>query len=573
MILQALSDYYSRLVKDGVDIPLFGFSSEKISFCVVFDREGNFVTVEDVRDHSGKKPFPAVMTVPRAVKRTVGIASNLLWDNLDYTLGITTKDKPERALEQFEVFAEKNRQFCDGIETEAVKAFCEFMNNWHPSDANLPYMDEMQKGANLVFRMNGENSYIHEYPEVQTKAAEYASAEGDAVKGICLVTGRDNVPIAALHPSIKGVQGAQSSGASFVSFNLDSFKSYGKDQSYNAPVSEQAASNYATVLNHILAKDSRQKVTIGDTTFVFWSEKKSEAETMFSMYFGFKADESSEGDNQKLRVFLESAAKGRLPEEFGDENMKFYILGLSPNAARISVRFWLSDTLGSIHRKIGQHIKDCEIEKKSEFDKENPSIWHILLETALGRKTENIAPLLEGAYARSVLSGGLYPETVFSRIIGRIRADGEFTHTRMYALKGYINRKTRILNKNTEVSVSLDKENKNTAYLLGRLFAVLEKAQTDAVRGANTTIKDRFFGAASATPATVFPMLLRLSQHHIEKAEYGRRSDMMIQEIMEDIASFPKVMNLEQQGLFALGYYHQKNDLYKKKEIKESENE
>jgi CRISPR-associated protein Csd1 len=572
MILHALNSYYQRLSDEGADIPPKGFSSEKISFCVTYDKDGNFVDIQDIRDYSEKKPFPKIMTVPTSVSRTgKQIKSFLLWDKPDYAIGFDTAGQPDKALEKFECFADKNRAFCDEIDIDASKSFCKFMNNWDPSSMpDLKYKEDLLKGGNIVFKLDGDIKYLHEYDEVKQKISEIPDEEPEKTKGMCLITGEE-ADIARLHPVIKGVQGAQTSGASIVSFNQSAFESYNKSQSYNSPVSKDAVFNYTTVLNHLLSGAGDQKFRIGDTTFVFWSEKKSKVESMFGQLFGGKTATQDTADNE-IKLFLESARKGKsMPDELGDGNLKFFILGLSPNAARLSIRFWLVDSIAGIHEKIGQHMKDCDIELRHDKEVLYPTIWQILRETALERKSENIPPIIEGSFTQAVLTGGLYPQSLYNKLIGRIRADREITHTRMYAVKGYLNRKSRILNKNTEVTVSLDKENKDIAYLLGRLFAVLEKTQTDAIKGANTTIKDRFYGAASSTPSTVFPMLLRLSQHHIEKSDYGRISDMRIQEIMENIEKFPKVLNLTQQGSFALGYYHQKNDFYKKNDKEETD--
>ncbi|MGE4498456.1 MAG: type I-C CRISPR-associated protein Cas8c/Csd1 [Deferribacterales bacterium] len=577
MILQALNDYYNRLASEGEDIPLPGFSEEKISFCIVIDKEGNLIRDEDIRDHEGKKPAPKLMKVPAAVKRASGVNANLLWDNIDYTLGICTKDKPERTLQQFEDFRAKCISLSEKADTEPLRVLTKFLNTWNTENsAKLNNLEEMKNGANIVFRIEGEQTYIHDYPEVKRAlSGDSNDSAEENIKGTCLVTGEKNVDLARLHPSIKGFAG-QTTGGSIVSFNKASFTSYNKTQSYNSPVSSSAAFAYVTVLNKLLSFDSRQKVRIGDTTIIFWTERETPAESLLSAFFSSGVESEANdntGDNKKLRNFLESARNGKsLPPDFGDEGIKFFILGLSPNAARISVRFWNVSTLGEIHKLVGQHLQDCEIEKQYPADPEVPGIWKILLETALQRKSENIPPLLEGAYSYAVITGRTYPQTILNKIINRIRADGNINYIRAYALKGYFNRKARINKSSMEVTVSLNKENRNPAYLLGRLFAVLEKAQQDAVQ-AKATIKDRFYGAASATPASVFPLLLRLAQHHISKAEYGRFRDMEIQEIAENISVFPKTLNLEEQGIFALGYYHQKNSMYKSnKKDKEQEN-
>ncbi len=583
MILKALTDYYDRLVKDKEDIALPGFSDEIISFCIIIDSKGNFVQDEDLRDHSGKKPAPRLMRVPQGGKRSIGVNANLLWDNISYVLGLPIKDKLEEAAKKsdgiekyLERVASMFKDFkgkVDGISaattSSQLKALSHFLNNLDTT--NLPplrYLEEMQGGANVVFRIDGETNYIHEHPDV-VKTINASSETDQAVKGMCLITGDTDTELARLHPSIKGITGTQSTGASIISFTPKSFVSYGKTQSYNAPVSIAAAFAYTTVLNRMLRFESKQKTRLGDTTVLFWAEQATPAEFILP---GFYTPDTKDKDGQdntalhkELALFLESAKNGKsLPPSFGSSDIKFYILGLSPNAARISVRFWYDNTLGDIHRRVGEHLRDCDIEKQYDSDPDTPTLWRVLLESATLYKTENIPPQLEGAYVQAVMTGAPYPRTLLARIIGRIRADRNINFVRAYALKGYFKRNAKYNKTLQEVTVSLDKDNRNPAYLLGRLFAVLEKAQTDVIQ-ANATIKDRFYGAASATPARVFPLLIRLSQHHIAKSDYGRFRDIEIQEITEHMDNFPKTLTLEEQGMFALGYYHQKNSMYKSK--------
>ncbi|MBE9551289.1 MAG: type I-C CRISPR-associated protein Cas8c/Csd1, partial [Proteobacteria bacterium] len=280
------------------------------------------------------------------------------------------------------------------------------------------------------------------------------------------------------------------------------------------------------------------------------------------------------GDIKEIRDYLSAIRDGKkLPEEIGDTDMKFYILGLSPNASRLSVRFWHVSTVGDISAKIGQHFGDLSIIRNYDSDSEFPGMWQLLRETAVLRKSENISPVLSGSIIRSIMTGAAYPQSLMTAIIGRIRADQTVNYLRAAMIKACLVRKYRINQISREVTMALDKESTNIAYRLGRLFAVLEKAQRDAIPGANTTIKDSFYGSASATPRTVFPRLLRLAQHHIRKAEYGRNTDKMIEEVMQDIQVFPAHLSLDDQGLFAIGYYHQRKDFYTKSYKKEDNNE
>jgi CRISPR-associated protein Csd1 len=323
-------------------------------------------------------------------------------------------------------------------------------------------------------------------------------------------------------------------------------------------------------LNYLLRFDSRQKIRIGDAATVFWTERESPLEGFMGLILNPQDDS---GDLKEVRDFLEAVRDGKnLPKEIDDTDMKFYILGLSPNASRLSVRFWHVSTVGDISAKIGRHFKDLSIIKNYDSDPEFPGIWQLLRETAVMRKSENISPVLSGSIVRSIMTGSAYPQSLMTAIIGRMRVDQEINYLRTAMIKACLVRKYRIHKISKEVTMALDKESTNIAYRLGRLFAVLEKAQKDAIPGANTTIKDRYYSSASATPSIVFPQLLRLSQHHIRKADYGYVADQMIEAIMQGIQAFPAHLTLDDQGLFAIGYYHQRKDFFTKSEKKKEDN-
>ena len=567
MILQALNNYYDRLKDDpSSDIPLQGFSRQKIHFALLINQEGRLLQIVDLRENRGKKLLPKQIIVPEPVKRTVAIAPNFLWDNTGYVLGADNKDDPERSLKTFSAFREYHHSLGDILDDEGMDAILRFLDSWNPEDARKLDRWEEIAGTNVVFRLDGELRFVHERPSIQELWLKRLNETSSAVTASCLVTGIQ-APIARLHPDIKGVRDAQPKGAAIVSFNLDAFESYGKTQSYNAPVSEQVAFNYTTVLNHILRPESRQKVLIGDTTTIFWAERDSPVEGFLGLIFDPR---DNGGDIQNVRLFLEAARDGKkLPDI--DSDIRFYILGLSPNASRLSVRFWHVSTVGDISEKIGRHFKDLSIAKSYDDDPEFPGMWQLLRETAVQRKTDNIPPLLAGAVIRSILTGATYPQSLIAVIINRIRADQTINYMRASIIKACLVRKFRINNITEEVTMTLNKESTNIAYRLGRLFAALERVQRDAIRGANTTIRERFYGSASATPRTVFPQLLRLAQHHIQKAEYGGMTDKLIEEIMEGIQEFPAHLKLDDQGMFALGYYHQRQSFFVKSSDKKEE--
>jgi CRISPR-associated protein Csd1 len=568
VILQALNSYYQRLRDDPEkNIPLQGFGEQKIQFCLVINQEGKLLHVRDLRETSGKRTIPIGLQVPQIdKKRTAGIEPNFTWDNTGYVLGMDRKGKAERSLECFEAFKKLHHEIGDDIEDNGMNALLKFLDSWNPEKAKeIKNWDEIA-GMNVVFQLDGDRRYIHDHPAVQAAWSRFSASKGKDFIGACLVSG-ETASIARLHPPIKGVRGAQTSGAGIVSFNLDAFESYGKTQNYNAPVSKAIAFAYTTVLNHLLRYESRQKVQIGDTTTVFWTERESSLEGFMGVILN-PTDEA--GDLTEIRLFLEAARDGKMYSKLGDSEIKFYILGLSPNASRLSVRFWHVSTVGDMAERIGEHFRDLAIVRRFENDREFPGMWHLLRQTAVQGEADNIPPLLAGAVMRSILTGAAYPQTLLGTVIRRIKADQDINYLRAAIIKACLVRKFRLARIKKEVKMTLDKESTNVAYRLGRLFATLEKAQLDAIPGANTTIKDRYYGSASATPRVVFPQLLRLAQHHIQKAEYGRWTDKMIEEVMCGISEFPAHLSLDDQGMFAIGYYHQRQAFYaKSKEEKE----
>lgn len=573
MIIQALYEYYKRLEQDpNIHIPAFGFSNEKIHFVLVVDKSGKLVNVKDLREKIEKKNIARQLIVPAPNKKSCGIDPNFIWGNTGYVLGADNKEHKDknRLKKLFTEFKKFQHSLGNEIDDIGMDAILKFLDLWQPKGVKqLKYWEEMA-GMNLVFQLDDERKYIHEHPAIKERWIKYCRENQSDYKAFCLISGQKK-SIARLHPSIKGIPPpAQSSGTSIVSFNLDSFCSYNKEQSFNAPVSEDITFNYTTALNSLLRFDSRQKVQIGDATTVFWAEGKTPIESFLKDILD--PQNNNQADLGDIRRFLEAIREGKMSKEIENaKNMKFYILGLSPNASRLSVRFWYISTIEDISRKLGQHFKDLAITRNYDNEPEFPGMWHLLHETSVQGKSENISPLLSGAFMRSILTGLRYPSEILTAVLERIRADQKINYLRAALIKAYLIRNSRFQNKEERevVNMSLDKGEKNIGYRLGRLFAILEKAQKDAIPGANTTIKDRYYGSASATPAIVFPQLLRLAQHHIQKSEYGINIDKQIEDVVQDIQKFPSHLSLEDQGIFALGYYHQKQDFYKKSEKKE----
>ncbi len=575
MILQALNRYYDRLLEDEErEVPVLGFSRQKIYFGLMLSPEGELLQVLDLREQKGKKLQPVSRIVPYEMEERSGskFAPHFMWDNTAYVLGADNKGNPKRSAKAFSEFKAFQQQLCSGSDDPAVQAVLKFLDQWNPDLAEkLQYWEEMA-GMGIVFQLDGDLKFVHERPAVQRIWIDHLNTDKEAVQGMCLVTGEE-AALARLHPAIKGVWGAQAKGAAIISFNLEAFISYGKAQSYNAPVGLKSAFAYTTALNDLLGAGSRQRVQIGDASTVFWTERESAVEGFMGMIFNPGEDTS---DTKAVRDYLEAVSRGRHPDHIEDDpDMKFFILGLSPNASRLSVRFWLASTVGEIGQRIGQHFRDLAIAKRYDTDPDYPGMWQLLRETAVQRKTENIPPLLSGALMRAMLTGGPYPQSLLSILLSRIRADQEINYLRAALIKACLVRRFRINRTGMEVGMSLDRESTNTPYRLGRLFAALEHAQKKAV-SVNTTIKDRYYGSASATPRNVFPQLLRLTQHHIAKIKQSNDRiagwyDKQIEEILAEIDAFPAHLKIEEQGLFALGYYHQRADFYKKTEKTEEE--
>ncbi len=575
MILQELVRYYKRKASDpDTALAPEGFEKKEIPFVIILKSDGQFVQIEDTRSGAGKKKRARAFLVPQSVKRAVNISANLLWDTAEYVLGIDTRGKPDRVILQHAAFVERLAELPQ--DDQGVRAVRTFL-------ADLPLAQLEQStcweeirttNPNLTFQLVSDTELVCNRAavvDVLLANAAKSDAEGSsAARGICLVSGVE-AEITRLHPAIKGVWGAQSVGANIVSFNLRAFESYGKEQKQgeNAPVGKHAAFAYTTALNHLLGKDSTQRMQVGDASTVFWASAKTFLEDDFFSLF----DEPTKDDPDNVRAvkaLYESVKQGSL--NISDEKTLFFVLGLAPNAARISIRFWLTGTVKQFSERIVQHFNDIAIDH-APFDPPYPSLFRLLASAALQGKAENIPPNLGGETMRAILSGLPYPETLLSSGLRRTRAEQEVSYPRAALIKACINRKTRWGNPalEEELHVSLDPANTNVGYRLGRLFAALEKVQEEASPGLNATIRDRFYGAASSTPVTVFSNLLKLSKHHLAKIENRGRAvnlEKLIGEIVDALngnEGFTAHLSIYDQGRFAIGYYHQKQAFYAKK--------
>ena len=571
-ILQALANHYGRLFANGA-APDFGYSREAISFAVVLAGNGGIVDVTDLRETSERQPRPSRRFVPQAVTRSANVAPNFLWDKTAYALGVTrdavTGEAGTCRRGEDERFRRLHRELLSETDDEGLRAFLAFIDDWRAERySSLPCSADMLD-TNVVFRLDGRREFIHQSSAAHRIWQRHLESDSNAER-LCLVTG-ELAQAARIHPKIKGVHGAQSSGASVVAFNQDAFCSFGKKQGDNAPVSRRAAFAYATALNLLLARDGGRRMQVGDATTVFWAHAASgekaacAAEDLFSVLAEPPWSDSEEALETSGK--LAAVAQGRpLPEVYPglDERTRFFVLGLSPNASRLSVRFWHEDSIGALAQRIAEHWRDLRLDPSPW--KIAPPVWRLLIETAPQRKTRNIPPALGGALMRAILTGGRYPHALLAAVIARMRADKDINGHRVALCKACLARDRRLGFEHEEVPMSIDRDSDHPAYLLGRLFAVYEGVQRAAIGKVNATVKERYFGAASATPAAAFPLLERGSAAHLaalrkgDKGGLARWFDREIDQILSGMgAAFPRTLRLEDQGRFAIGYHHQRN--------------
>lgn len=568
MILQALKEYYDRKAADpDSNIAPEGWEWKEIPFIIVLDHDGNLVQIEDTREGEGKKKRAKTFLVPQGEKRASGVKANLLWDNAGYVFGIDIKGDKERAGKQKKAFLERLRNELGDI--KEIQVIIKFLENISENRLTKEacWQEITETNPNLSFRINQDPFLICRHPNVISKLSLLASQAKNDKSIVCLVTG-EKTNIKVLHTAIKGVYGAQSVGANIVSFNLDAFRSYGKEQGFNAPVSIEAEFSYTTALNTLLGKDSKQRMLIGDASTVFWSEKPSSFESDFSFFFKEPDKDDPDAGTYKIKALFESVNTGAYLDD--DSNTRFYILGLAPNAARLAVRFWQVGTISEFATRIKQYFEDFAIVKPPK-EPEFYSIWRILVNIATQDKSENIPPNLAGELMRSILNGTPYPASLLQAALRRIKSDTEnrVKPVRAALIKAYLNRYYRFYpNQNIkEVTMKLDTSQPSIGYQLGRLFAALEKIQEEANPGINATIRERFYGAACATPVTVFTNLLRLKNHHLAKFENKGRVvyfERLLGEIMGHLTDFPPHLDLHEQGRFAIGYYHQRQAFFTK---------
>ncbi len=591
MILQALASYYDVLAQQGkVGRP--GWGTAKVIGALCLDEQGNLIDILSLKTANAKgKEVATVRKVPEQVTRSSGVKANFLCDGPGYLLGLNTKTDDDakkeanekRAKQCFDAAAALHLQLLDGVDSVAAKAVFAFFTNWNPN-AEHPILTEhedlLKEAGSFLFRING--TFAQEDPAIQATWENYHLQDTqDGVVMQCAVTGQ-KATVARLHTLIKGVRGAQSSGAALVSFNASAFTSYGQEQSYNAPVSEQAMFAYTTALNYLLSSAEHTRI-LGDTTVVAWSANGEPQYTNVGWYC-LGGDTKAAVDDKMLQSMFEALSHGR-PYAFEDVTIDpdepFYILGLAPNAARLSVRFFWKNTFGHFMKNVQAHYNRLEIVKPAQDEREYLSVGSLLYETANKKSNDKSAsPVLVGGLMRAILNDTPYPAALRSAVMLRIRAERKVSRGQAALLKAILLKNPAPIEGKEICTVALNQESTYTPYVLGRLFSVLEAIQSAANKGVNTTIKDRFFNSAAATPAIIFPRLTQLAQAHLRRLNSVAQKIWYEQQLVALHEKLPEVLparlSLAEQESFFIGYYHQTQKRFEKKEkadsVKEEEN-
>lgn len=576
MILQALVKQYENLERQG-KVSGLGWCQAKVSYELDLSKNGDVlgVTSRKIEEMRGKKTVwaPASLIVPEMVTRSSGVSANFLCDNSKYMLGIDVQGTNQRVIDCFQATREKHRSVLKNAQGEIARAILAYFEKWDPQKAEQhPVIREnwekLTEGGNLIFSVEGQEAQEDE--EIRMCWEQYREQDDGERKGLCLVTGR-KTEISRIHKVIKGVPGAQSSGAALVSFNAPAFESYGKEQSYNAPVGKYAEFAYTTALNYLLTQRD-YTFSLGDAMVVYWAESgKEEYQKCF-----FDILRPTKDNQKKLKDIFDSLkedTKVYLENAEMDPEQKFYILALAPNAARLSVRFFYMNSFGKILQNIAEHYERLSIVKPAWAEQDYLGIRDMLNET-MNQKSKDKTPIsnMSSLVLQAILSGSRYPASLYTDTLIRIRAEnGKITWGRAAIIKAYLNRNYGW--KKGERFMGLKEECTDTAYVLGRLFSLLEAIQKEANPSITTTIRDRYFNSACATPASVFPVLIKLKNSHIKKLERDKGGakiyyEKQLTDIMGRLEEFPKRLSLEQQGQFTLGYYHQQQKRYEKGEEK-----
>ena len=589
MLIKALNEYYDILSEAGKVCP-DGFSTQKVHYMIMLRKDGTISGIVDVTEsdlEGKKKNIPMEIILPKR-NSIPKINSEIIEHRPSYIFGLnydkksgkySAEDEKNRAKKSHEAFVKTNLEYTEGMTSDIVIAYRNFIKNWKPEDeTNNEYLLKIgskYSASNFCFALDGHTEItLHDMDgDICSKIKnEINSKQEEKSTQICAITGKRG-EIAKIHDRISGLKGAQASGASMVCFNNKAEESYGKSQSYNSSVSQDTMRRYTEALN-ILISDSHHRMYMDDMTVVFWAMSFNDAKeiNMFSLMFNPSKDQLDAGETEMvLKKAVEAMGIGKTVDLSSidiDENVEFYVVGLTPNTSRISQKFLYHDKFGKIFSNVALHQADMFI----DGSKGNISLWRMMKEIKSPKSTnEKTPPPLISAVFQAALSGGKYPESLLETAVRRVKTDKSVNYVRAGIIKACINRKSRIYKNKEELKLALDVENNDQAYLCGRLFAMLERIQNNASTSElNRTIKDSYFSSACAKPADIFPRLMKLAQYHLKKDDYGIIDNKIVGEIMEKLGDeFPQTLSLNDQGKFIIGYYHQYQSFFKKRDKKD----
>ena len=567
MILQSLVKYYDALVDRG-ELPKPGLAAMGISWALEIDENGAVLSVLPLKTKNNNKTVPRQMIMPAPIKKSSGEKSNFLWENAEYLIAMPTQDNFAKTEKRFATAKELHLSLLQNENTPEANAIKNYFNNWNYSKItdslfSEEFNEDVRKGGYITFFFNGK--FIFEYPSLREVWLSAYNNETTGDTMIDLVSGKRVVP-EKIHPSIKGVMGAMSAGAALVSFNAKAYESYGHEQNINAPMGKDTAFAYTSALNY-LCSGKKHKQQLGDVTLVYWAENAEEAyQSAMDMLLNGANDDAMTDD--ELYSIMQRLCRGEsvsvLEQEIDPKN-NFYILGICPSAARLSVKLFYKNSFGNITKNIKQHYDDIEIVPDNRNKFKTIPLWALLGETVNpNSRTKTPLPQLSGDLLKAIITGGRYPETLINQVFIRIRAEKDITRGKAAIIKAYLIRNakhTQDYNKISEVTtMALNEQSNYTPYVLGRLFSVLEEIQQKANPKINATIKDRYFNSASATPSAIFPILMKLANSHLRKLDTGSRVYLSkkLSELTDKLEmNFPNTLSLKEQGTFILGYYHQ----------------
>lgn len=589
MLIKALNEYYDILSEAGKVCP-DGFSTQKVHYMIMLRKDGTISGIVDVTEsdlEGKKKNIPLEIILPKR-NSIPKINSEIIEHRPSYIFGLnydkksgkySAEDEKNRAKKSHEAFVKTNLEYTEGMTSDIVIAYRNFIKNWKPEDeTNNEYLLKIgskYSASNFCFALDGHTEItLHDMDgDICSKIKnEINSKQEEKSTQICAITGKRG-EIAKIHDRVSGLKGAQASGASMVCFNNKAEESYGKSQSYNSSVSQDTMRRYTEALN-ILISDSHHRMYMDDMTVVFWAMSFNDAKeiNMFSLMFNPSKDQLDAGETEMvLKKAVEAMGIGKTVDLSSidiDENVEFYVVGLTPNTSRISQKFLYHDKFGKIFGNVALHQADMFI----DGSKGNIPLWRIMKEIKSPKSTnEKTPPPLISAVFQAALSGGKYPESLLETAVRRVKTDKSVNYVRAGIIKACINRKSRIYKNKEELKLALDVENNDQAYLCGRLFAMLERIQNNASTSElNRTIKDSYFSSACAKPADIFPRLMKLAQYHLKKDDYGIIDNKIVGEIMEKLGDeFPQTLSLNDQGKFIIGYYHQYQSFFKKSDKKD----